>query len=1215
MGGSFQLRRQQDIVAQMIGYLMGHTPYITDYSSGSIVRSLCESIAEEMYSHNVAFAEGISEAITTSVKQAFNFPLQQPQKATGEIVFYRQMLASPTTLYSNESFGLISSATTVTRVSESSLYMTQNGSSSGDVFGKLVGGSSIYYGISGAKQRSGILYETASTASNLSVPATTNNVTVTYGRVSVLKWEKLNIYDAHNVYRSSVDPSVLSLSITTPTNTLSSDLLSNSTAIDIASGSSGLFGEYFFSVSAKDTSDLVSTGSKPFPLVLVNQTGNISSLTIPNANGYRFYRSVIARPIASTFSVIAASSPTGSLSAATYSYKIAGVKNSTYLGPVTDAKTVSVTSGQSVNISFGLVSDASLYRIYRYTTLLPPVRSFLINLDSGGNGVYASAFIRPVLVTPASTASATGLPAGTWTYRVAPIFSSTDFGQIIGISSNSISITNTTNQTFTIGWSWGASFVKYDVQNASITPITKVRVYRKVTNALVSSFTGSVSGTTLTVTAVVANTAPVAIGQTLTSTGTGTNVSSGTKIISQKTLNESGFSGEVSGGIGRYEISGLSQTVSSRSMNATVFSSQWAYKDIDSATVATTSFADLNNINEWTVDQYLNDTAFPSVPIITYNDTGSGNSSGENIAWPYDNYPMQNSYYVDSSTNFAFWTDSVLQQNSIVWPYVHKINSFSTTVLAENLISSKATITQVTSPAKTLYVSVDTGEVPTLAADYYATWPTTNNAQSIEGQLSIPAGTRVSVPGTYKIYETLSTTLMLTDSSSQKATTSCVSAGIIGNTAIGSVTTIDTNVYGISAATNLKAFTNGKNLETEQEWRVRFQKNIKQLARGTIDSLEEGAKQSYIADANGIVTEQITKSFAYQESASSTAVYVANQSGYAPSAEILTETQKILTGYTTSDGVRYPGYKPAGIPITIRSAVFSPVDITVNATLSTGYKISTLSAAIEKTVESYIVSLDISDGFAVPVLSQSVLSAATIISGSYSSSTLTVTAKSGTLYIGQQLTGTNVPSNTVISNIISSSGSSPSVSNPWTYTVSKPLPSGTTVTFPITASLTSLFSSAAGIPLYQTDGFAQYQVVLVNVNGQKSIPSNTLQISNVPYNYNYIPIQWTVPAGSSSALLNAEVLRWNVGTATWQLIATVSGTTTSFIDTNISAQNDYSFTTSTRTVFQKSALVQKLMRIPGIVAVKVYAVYDSVDNEVIVPNVGSIISLGSLTVR
>jgi len=1209
MGGSFQLRRQQDIVAQMIGYLMGHTPYITDYSSGSIVRSLCESIAEEMYSHNVAFAEGISEAITTSVKQAFNFPLQQPQNATGEIVFYRQMLASPTVLYSNVSTGLTSGVATLIS-GQNLLYNTQNGSNTGSVFGKLVGGSSLYYGISGAKKRSNISYETASTASNLSVPATSNGSTITHGRISVLQWEKLNIYDEYNVYRSSVDPSLLSLSIPIPdaisiaTNTLSSDILGTSTAIDIASGSSGLFGEYFFSVSAKDTSELVSTGSKPFPLVLVNQTGNISSLAIPNANGYRFYRSVIARPIASTFSLLAASG--GSLSASTYYYKIAGVKNSTYLGPVTDAKTVEVTSGQSVNISFGLVSDASTYRLYRYTTLLPPVKSFLINLDSGGNGVYASAFIKPVLATPTSAASATGLPAGTWTYRVAPIFSSTDFGQIIGISSNSISITNTSNQTFTIAWSWGTSFVKYNASNAPITPITKVRVYRKVTNALVSSFTGSISGTTLTVTT--APTSPIAIGQTLT----GTNVLSGTKITSQVTPS----SGEVSGGIGRYTISGLSQTVDGRPMTATVSSSQWAYKDIASATVATTSFNDLNNTGEWTADQYVNDAAFPSSPMITYNDTGS---LGEDIAWPYDNYPMQNSYYVDSSTNVVFWTDSVLQQNSIVWPYVHKINKFSTTATAAELIASKATILEATNPAKTLYVSVDTGEVPTVAADYYATWPTINNAQSVEGALSIPAGTRVSVPGTYKIYETLSTTLMPVDSSSQKATASCVSAGIIGNTAIGSVTNIDTNVYGIAAVTNLKAFTNGKNLETEQEWRVRFQKNIKQLARGTIDSLEEGAKQAYIADVNGIVTEQITKSFAYQESASSTAVYVANQSGYAPSSEILSETEKILTGYTTSDGVRYPGYKPAGIPITIRSAVFSPVDITVNATLSTGYKISTLSTAIEKTVESYIMSLDISDGFAVPVLSQSGLFAATITSGSYSSSTLTVTAKSGTLYIGQQLTGTNVPLNTVISNIISSPGSSPSVSNPWTYTVSKSLASGTTVipttTFPITASVTSLFSSAAGIPLYQTDGFAQYQVVLVNVNGQKSIPSNTLQISNVPSNYNYIPIQWTVPAASSSALLNAEVLRWNVGTATWKLLATVSGTTTSFIDTNISAQNDYSFTTSTRTVFQKSALVQKLMRIPGIVAVKVYAVYDSVDNEVIVPNVGSIISLGSLTVR
>ena len=92
---SFGLLRQKDIVAKMVGYIMGNTEYVTDFSEGSIIRSLCEAVAEELYSSNVAFAQGVIGAINSSVKQAFNFPSLQASNATGVYTFYRKMLASP----------------------------------------------------------------------------------------------------------------------------------------------------------------------------------------------------------------------------------------------------------------------------------------------------------------------------------------------------------------------------------------------------------------------------------------------------------------------------------------------------------------------------------------------------------------------------------------------------------------------------------------------------------------------------------------------------------------------------------------------------------------------------------------------------------------------------------------------------------------------------------------------------------------------------------------------------------------------------------------------------------------------------------------------------------------------------------------------------------------------------------------------------------------
>jgi hypothetical protein len=78
--------------------MSAHTSRINDFNEGSIVRSLIEAVSQEIFRQNVSFAQGITDSVRTSIKQAFGLPLLDAVRAYGQFTFYRKMLDAPSSV-------------------------------------------------------------------------------------------------------------------------------------------------------------------------------------------------------------------------------------------------------------------------------------------------------------------------------------------------------------------------------------------------------------------------------------------------------------------------------------------------------------------------------------------------------------------------------------------------------------------------------------------------------------------------------------------------------------------------------------------------------------------------------------------------------------------------------------------------------------------------------------------------------------------------------------------------------------------------------------------------------------------------------------------------------------------------------------------------------------------------------------------------------------
>lgn len=866
---AFLLKRHENILSSLAGYFSGHTEHINDFSEGSITRSLLEGLSQEIYRQNITYAQGISEAIRTSMKQAFNQPLLESQKASGQFTAYRSMLPAPgsvTLSYENTGASLTGtvSATgllTVASIATGAIVIGQ-----GITGGTLPAGTYIQSFVTGTGGNSGLgTYQLASPSSISAITNATSFTTVgLFGTPAGL-------------------------------------IVTSTTAGSIPVSSSG---SYYYSILAQYNTSYVSVASSPIQVQFASAQNVVLSWAAKSgATGYYIYRSTspymlnasritISSGATTTYTDNNSGLTTAKWPGTVYTFGVSATNltNGTLVeGPalgVTGSPTANTTNVSWSPVSAGdAASTPTGYYVYQsnYNVNLDYPEYANISLSSGGTLNYGSYFYISSIVGTTMTVSSitSGAPttgqllSGNW---------------VLGGTTIVSQLTGTTGSTGT-----------YQLNLSQTLPAT--------------SYTASISGTTMTVTGGLTGT--IVAGQTIT----GTNVAAGTTIVSQ-------ISG-TTGGVGTYTISITQNTAS------TTITSLYGILSSLSYYYAVTA---LSSISE-------------SRPSPTISTSVNSTYRTVNLTWPAATGAVGYRVYRDTSVSFSS-------------PFSYDVTTNAFTDTGSNMTAVG------TYPATDRIATVPVGAVATFktanvpGAD--ASWPSVGLAFSVQGAITIPSGTQVSVPNTGKIYQFPASVTMSAGADSATGIIESLTYGAIGNSSANSITNFVTPVYGISSGTNSQPFINGSDIETEEQWKTRFIASLKDLGRGTLESIQFGALSVKLFDNNGFIYEQVTRAIALEPSSQVVSVYIHNGSSTSSSADLVQETQKIINGYTNNQGIRQAGYKPAGIPVTVYSALTQRQDVYVELNIMQNFAFSIIQENVTNSIKQYFADMYISDGFKVP---------------------------------------------------------------------------------------------------------------------------------------------------------------------------------------------------------------------------------------------------------
>lgn len=85
----FAVKYFETITASIVNWFSGNNNSVTDFNVGSRLRTMFEAVAIEMEQIYYQLYVGIKNGIATAVFNSFNFPLLQPQAASGSVTFSR----------------------------------------------------------------------------------------------------------------------------------------------------------------------------------------------------------------------------------------------------------------------------------------------------------------------------------------------------------------------------------------------------------------------------------------------------------------------------------------------------------------------------------------------------------------------------------------------------------------------------------------------------------------------------------------------------------------------------------------------------------------------------------------------------------------------------------------------------------------------------------------------------------------------------------------------------------------------------------------------------------------------------------------------------------------------------------------------------------------------------------------------------------------------
>ena len=881
---SFELRRQEQIVASLINYISGHTSKISDFNEGSIIRSVVEGIGQELFRQNVTFAQQVSEAIRESVRNAFGLPYQTKSKAYGSVTFYRKMLDGPSSVlvgtYSNTlgrlASTVLSGATAVSAVSG------ENGLSAGVTY---------YYAACPLFCGEGLkVTPTGATVTGVTVDALNSSG---YG----YKTGDIMYVDGGN-HQAKIQVTVDS----------ATHLVTSATVV---SGGSGYPTNN--PLSATIESPVHSAGAGSNILSATTEAGK-TCITIKVANVIGAGRFLIFR--------------------STNKYML----NSTCW---------------QVRNPFSVSTKAT-----RETTGTFTIRDNGIGTQSG--------------LTVVST--------GTGAYTV-----------------SSGAITSLTISTAGNGYKDGTLFNVNAVDSTNTTP-AKVRIFTKNNIGYTSSVldsqgqvdtliiesggTGFTTGKVLSFTVADDNNVPFP-GSVWSWVVTANNFVN--KVLSKGTPSFYDLSPIVTKNETEAIIQWTSVSASDK-LAVPVSYSVWRTtlglrknipQDFMVESVTTSAMTGgLDNGTYWYSMSAIYSDADESVPTDPVSFQVIANSYERNvkISWYAMNDAIGYRIYRSTSSDMSENLYCIDVENYNQDHFIDKGITFSSGIIPRRWPRIATVNASVTTQKDSQWIQEDIGYGGSIGVSYYNkdgtsfsdAYPANPTAPAVAGPIIIGAGTRVQVPATTKTYEVVNQTILVEGRNTMDIMVVATEPGTRGNTDSGTIIKLTSPIYGIDMVKNEHKFTNGKDQETEEEWRNRFSNILNSLSRGTSSSIEAGALTTQILDSSNMVSEYVTRAIVRDFGQNEVIVNIHNGTESGSSQALVNKCQKIINGYVDDSGYLQAGYKPAGIPVIVYAANVVPQNIYINFSVYAGISPENLRKTVEKTVYDYFDTLDISDGLLAP---------------------------------------------------------------------------------------------------------------------------------------------------------------------------------------------------------------------------------------------------------
>lgn len=281
-----------------------------------------------------------------------------------------------------------------------------------------------------------------------------------------------------------------------------------------------------------------------------------------------------------------------------------------------------------------------------------------------------------------------------------------------------------------------------------------------------------------------------------------------------------------------------------------------------------------------------------------------------------------------------------------------------------------------------IYKSFAFGREAASAAGGYATF--TKADEALSTVIVIPAGTSLKIPDTEYYYALPSDLTINAGTASKAGFIVATAVGSAWNAAADTITELPSPITGIASVTNALAFTNGADVESDYERKIRFQQYVKSLSRATQESLVYGAKTCQLLDANGVPVERVTDAIVHElylddgGTPGYADIYIWN-GATAVTEDLIERTLTVLNGYYDAAGNRIAGWKGAGVVIDVKAVTADLVDVTAVVTCLAGVEFSTVEPLIRAAIDAYFNSFKIADVLIVAKLVDVIMS----ISGVY----------------------------------------------------------------------------------------------------------------------------------------------------------------------------------------------------------------------------------------